>query len=160
MLVKDEEIFRLKQEIKQLKYINTSLNQFVHDKCIHNMSYINIDGLSARMSKNSIRCIEYKHQNESDGNMKSGQWYALQVLAGVFRKLKYFINTYGAKENINPYNELGVYLTKGDMPFNTLDVYDLVNQNRSYRIKSQHNVIKWLEMDYNLEMGDKIPYVI
>ena len=118
---------------EDLRHFGSDLNKYAHENCIKEMTVINIDFLSYKASKHKIRIIESKHTNESMGRQ---QRVVLELFASLFKKLNEKL-TYEC------------YIIKGDYPYITSEIEDLVN--KSIFAVDQENLIKFLNFeDYTI----------
>lgn len=123
---------------KDDRYYGSDLNKFIDDKCIHEMTAINIDCVLLRWSKKKLYIIESKHSSE--GNMKKGQKDLLYFLTKILKNIIFckLIDYAGWIFKI--------YIIIGDEPYTHLRVRDLM-ENRWFEVKGKYNVIKFLEME-------------
>lgn len=123
------------------RYFGSDLNEFIAEYCDHNFTAINIDLFLLKWEKKVIRIIEAKHENEPVGDQ---QFKALQFLADCIAGV--FVNGW----------EIAVYITRGNKPYERLDVFDL-SRGRNFRIIGQDKVINWLSFNTNLfEISEEI----
>lgn len=125
------EITKLKEKIKEKNYYGSDLNKFINKNCTHKMSCVNIDTTTYMYSKNRLRVIESKHENET---MSHGQKIVLELLAEAFKILNKHMDT-----------RFGICIVVGEYPYENIKVHDLITgESKEYY---GDEVIKFLEMD-------------
>ncbi len=122
------------QTINKDVYYGSDLNKFVDEKCSHQMTCINIDGLFIKVAKKKLRIIESKHNNE---RMPTSQESALKTLNYIFK-------------NSSAKYETEVCKVEGDYPYiDGACVYRFGDGIKKYL--NQKQLIEWLEFEKELE---------
>lgn len=119
------------------RYFGSDLNKFIYEECGKKMVVNNIDLIMLKLRKdrpNTLRVIESKHTQEKP--MNEGQKNVLRKVRDVF-----------ISGNMNMKEiELELFVVYGDQPYDTINVYDSINET-TFTIKGKANVINWLEMN-------------
>lgn len=108
----------------ELNYFGSDLNKFINEYCSKEMTAINIDLLIYKRSRNSLRIIESKHENE---NIPRSQMEVLKVLSGLSL----------------PGLQYGVYIIVGNFPYNTSTITNIATGE--IRIVDNQELISFLE---------------
>ena len=94
-----------------LNYYGSDLNKFIDEYCTRKMTAINIDLLTYKRSLHHLRVIESKHENE---NIPPTQYEALKMFSNA----------------IIPEIKFGVYVIRGNYPYDTAEIHDLRTNER------------------------------
>jgi len=115
------------------QYYGSDLNQFIDERCSHEMTCINIDCFMVKVAKRRIRFIESKHSKE---RMKKGQRTALLLLYDL----------------THPSYTVESFVVRGEYPYHRAKVED-IKTGESFDL-SQEDLIAWL--DFELELVETI----
>tara|TARA_Y100000310_G_C20008977_1_gene502025 strand:- start:68 stop:463 length:396 start_codon:yes stop_codon:yes gene_type:complete len=119
-------------------YFGADLNKYANENCSKQMTIINIDYLSYKRSKKTIRIIESKHSSEG---MPKSQREVLEIFASIFKKLNKSIVIFDYT--------FECYVVRGDFPYEIVEVEDLVN-NTKFKLDNK-NLKQFLEFeDYEI----------
>ena len=101
---------------KEMNYFGSDLNKFAHKNCTKQMTINNIDYLSYKRDKKTLRIIESKHLDEG---MPTSQKEVLDIFAFIFKKLN--------KRIIMVEYTFECYIHRGNQPYDYSEIEDLVN---------------------------------
>ena len=92
---------------EELNYFGSDLNKFINEFCTKQMTAINIDLLTYKRSKKSMRIIESKHENE---NVPRSQFEVLDLMKDA---------------ELPRCAAFGVYIIIGNYPYDTAKIHNL-----------------------------------
>ena len=92
---------------EELNYFGSDLNKFINEFCTKKMTAINIDLLTYKRSKKSMRIIESKHEHE---NIPRSQFEVLDLMKDA---------------ELPRCAAFGVYIITGNYPYDTATIHNM-----------------------------------
>jgi hypothetical protein len=129
-----------------MAYYNSNLSKYIGQTLKRTFTSIDVDILQIKASRNVLRFIESKHENEKLGDQQES---ALKTIAWIAR----LVNTNSAIFNGK---RIDVYMVRGNPPYEEIIIRDFVSF-RQYKLSDKKKIDGFLSVDYDLTESDIMP---